>query len=135
MTSALASSLDIPAAHESLTSRRLTKAEQREELDKMVETMLEQGGFFNVAQSAISLDVSRERVYELIELGILKKFRFLGRIYLSVREVNARREADVKAGRPARTLGQRIKATLKAAAATDAGRRWPTETLTRLRRA
>ena len=87
----------------------------------MAKTMLEQGGLFNVAQAAISLDLSRERVYELLDLGKLDKFEFLGRIYLSVREVNARRESDVKAGRPARTFTQKLKATLKAAVATDAG--------------
>ena len=37
----------------------------------MGDAMIEQEGLLNVAQAAIALDRSRERVYELIELGLL----------------------------------------------------------------
>ena len=121
MTSAIVSSPDLAAANESNVPRCLTKAEQREELDRMADVMVQEKGLFNVMQSAISLDVSRERVYELMELGILKKLEFLGRIYLSATEVQARRDSDIKAGRPRRTLVQRVKASLKSVAYSDAG--------------
>lgn len=121
MTSALATSIGVPAAKESTAPRRLTKAEQRAELDQMGEVMIREKGLLNAAQAAIWLGRSRERVYELMELGILTKFEFLGRIYLSFEEVRLRREADVKAGRPARNLGQRIKMKLQSVAAADAG--------------
>lgn len=121
MTSSLATSIGISTVHEKSTPRRLTKAEQREELERMGEAMIQEGGLLNVMQSAAFLDRSRERIYELMELGILKRFEFLGRIYLSFDEVKARREADVKGGRPARTFPQKVKATLKAALALDGG--------------
>ena len=123
MTSTLTSSLEILDAMESPAPPRLTKAQQRDELDKMGEAMMREKGLLNAAQAAIWLDRSRERVYELMELGILKKFEFLGRIYLSFEEVRTRREADIKAGRPARNLGQRIKMKLKYVAAADGGQR------------
>ena len=121
MTSAIVSSPAIAPANESAVSRCLTKAEQREELERMGEAMIQEGGLLNVMQSAAFLDRSRERIYELMELKILKRFEFLGRIYLSFDEVKARREADVKGGRPARTFPQKVKATLKAALALDGG--------------
>ncbi len=121
MTTAITAALETASENSPSPQRRLSKAEQRAELDRMGETMVEQGGLLNVAQAAIALDVSRERVYELLGLCLLKKFEFLGRIYLSFDQVKERRDADVKAGRPPRTLPQRIKANLKAAAQLDGG--------------
>ena len=123
MTSALTSSLHPSSPKETAAPPRLTKAEPRAEVDRMGDVMIREKGLLNVAQAAIALNRSRERVYELIELGILQKFEFLGRTYLSFSEVRARRDADVQAGRPARSLGQRIKASLKMAAASDGGQR------------
>jgi hypothetical protein len=63
--------------------------------------------------------VSRERVYELIELGKLKRWVFTGRTYLSYSEVQERREQDIKAGRPRRSALERVTVGVKAAAQTD----------------
>jgi hypothetical protein len=69
--------------------------------------MVREKGLLNVQQTAILLDVSRERVYELMELGKLKRYEFTGRVYLSYVEVQERREQDIKAGRPRRGVLER----------------------------
>ena len=62
--------------------------------------MSEQEGLLNHSQAALFLDVTPARVTELVNLGTLKRFNFLGRTYVSVKEVMDRRKADVGAGRP-----------------------------------
>lgn len=119
MTSALASSLDFPQEQAATPPRRESKAEQRKKLERVSEVMVREEGLFNVAQSAIFLDVSRDRVYELLDLKMLTKYEVLGRIYISFKELKARRAADVKAGRPPRTLGQKVKIALKTTVKTD----------------
>jgi hypothetical protein len=78
--------------------RQMSRVSQREE------------GLLNHAQAAAVLEISTRRVGELVELGTLTRHDFLGRTYVSVREVLERREADVKAGRPLRSIAQRIRA-------------------------
>ena len=90
------------------------------ELRQMSKASFEHDGLLNHAQAGLILDVSTRRVGELVELGKLTRLDFLGRTYVSVREVVARREADVKAGRPKRTIIQRIKNTAKAFGQYDA---------------
>jgi hypothetical protein len=65
-------------------------------------------GLLNHSQAASVLDVSTRRIGELVELGKLERYDFLGRTYVSVREILVRRGADVKAGRPPRSIAQRI---------------------------
>jgi len=65
------------------------------------------------------LEISRERVYELMELGMLTKYEFLGRTYMSFKEIQTRRQADLKAGRPKRGLLRRIALGVKEIANTD----------------
>jgi hypothetical protein len=89
------------------------------ELRQMSKASFDHDGLLNHAQAALILDVSRRRVAELVELGKLTRLNFLGRTYVSVREVMARRDADVKAGRPKRTMGQRLKYAGKAFAKYD----------------
>ena len=107
------------ATAERLTGKKLSKADQRREIAEMSEVMVEQKGLLNVPQTAILLDVSRERVYELIELGKLKRWLFTGRMYLSYSEVQERREQDIKAGRPRRSALERVIVGVKAAVKTD----------------
>ena len=102
-----------------LTDKKPTKAEQRREIAAMSEVMVKQKGLLNVPQTAILLDVSRERVYELIELGKLKRWVFTGRTYLSYSEVQERREQDIQAGRPRRSALERVIVGVKAAVKTD----------------
>jgi hypothetical protein len=61
-----------------------------------------------------------KRIGELVRLGKLRRFDFLGRTYVSVREVRGRYQQELKAGRPKRTLPQRALASVKAALKTDA---------------
>ena len=77
-------------------------------------------GLLNHAQAAAVLEVSPRRVAELVQLGRLTRHDFLGRTYVSVREVLDRREADLKAGRPVRTIPQRIRTAAKVASSYDA---------------
>lgn len=83
-----------------------------EELRAMSKAMQEEEGLINHAQAALVLEVSTRRVGELEETGIFRRFEFLGRTYVSVREVMARREADVKSGRPPRKGMARVKAVV-----------------------
>ena len=111
---------DIPDV-EKTDARKLTKAQLKREVEAMSEAMVEQGGLLNHPQAAIILDVSSRRVSELVELGKLTRFDFLGRTYVSMREVDERRKQDLKSGRPARNFTQRIVASVKTALNADAG--------------
>ena len=73
----------------------------------------QQQGLLNHAQAGAILEVSARRVAELVQLGKLTRHDFLGRTYVSVREVLDRREADVKAGRPARSVKEKIRTAAK----------------------
>jgi len=65
------------------------------------------------------LDVSTKRVGELVRLGKLTDFIFLGRKYVSMKEVDERSKQELKAGRPRRGIGKLATASLKAAVKTD----------------
>jgi len=86
----------------SRTRRLLTELREMSRISKREE------GLLNHSQAASVLDVSTRRIGELVELGKLERYDFLGRTYVSVREILVRRGADVKAGRPPRSIAQRI---------------------------
>ena len=90
------------------------------ELAQMSAEMVRQKGLLNHAQAGLLLGVSVKRIGELVRLGKLKRFDFLGRTYVSVSEVRERYQQDLKAGRPKRGLAQRAVASVKAALKTDA---------------
>ena len=92
----------------------------RKELDAMSAAMIEEEGLLNHAQAALLLGVSVKRVFELVRLGKLKRFDFLGRTYVSVREFRNRYREELKAGRPKRPIVERAVASVKAALKTDA---------------
>ena len=71
-------------------------------------------------QAALLLGVSVKRIGELVRLGKLRRFDFLGRTYVSVREVRDRYRQELKAGRPKRSVVERAVASVKAALKTDA---------------
>src|SRR6266513_3370422 len=100
-------------------NRAGAREDARRQLKKMSDAMVEEKGLLNHAQAALLLDVSTKRVGELVRLGKLTDFVFLGRKYVSMREVWARNKQELKAGRPPRSAGQRIAAQLKAAVKTD----------------
>jgi hypothetical protein len=106
-----------------LQSSEDDRAEARREAEKefreMSKAMIAEKGLLNHAQAALLLDVSTKRVGELVRLGKLRDFTFLGRKYVSMQEVWERNKQDLKAGRPQCPKGKRIAARLKAALKTD----------------
>jgi hypothetical protein len=75
----------------------------------MSRVSVRENGLLNRVQAGAVLDVTPRRIAELVELGKLTRYDFLGRTYVSVQEVLERREVDVKAGRPPRSIAQRIR--------------------------
>ena len=86
----------------------------------MSKAMVEHEGFLNHAQAALILDVSTRRIGELVETAKLGRFDFLGVLYVSVKQVMERRDADIKAGRPRVHGVARVKKTLQIMAKADA---------------
>ena len=78
-----------------------------------------EGGLLSPSQAAVHLGVSKVRVHQLMEAGILRKWVYLGKPYVSCQDVADRREADVKTGRPKRGVVDRIKGAAKVIAAND----------------
>lgn len=99
--------------------RAAARKEAYAELQEMSEAMVRERGLLNYAQAGLLLDVSTKRISELVRLGKLRRFDFLGRTYVSMREVGARYQQELKAGRPARGFGERAVASVKAALKTD----------------
>ena len=115
--SAIASSTLALQAHPA--DRAAARAQAYAELQEMSKAMVEEKGLLNYAQAALLLDVSTKRISELVRLRKLKPFDFLGRRYVSMREVGQRYQQDLKAGRPGRGFGKRAVASIKAALKTD----------------
>src|SRR5438552_19018545 len=99
--------------------RAAARARAYTELQAMSEAMVREKGLLNYAQAALLLDVSTKRVSELVRTRKLKRFDFLGRTYVSMREVGERYQQDLKAGRPPQSVGKRVTASVKAALKTD----------------
>ena len=99
--------------------RAAARAQAYAELQEMSKAMVEEKGLLNYAQAALLLDVSTKRISELVRLKKLKPFDFLGRRYVSMREVGQRYQQDLKTGRPRRGVGKRAVASVRAALKTD----------------
>ena len=104
----------------SAKDRTKRKAELSRELDEMSAVMVREEGLLNHSQAALLLDISPARLTELVNLGKLTRYDFLGRTYVSVKEVKNRGEQDLKAGRPVRNLAQKVAVGIKTALKTDA---------------
>lgn len=63
------------------------RASIKSELKAMSKAMVEEEGLLNHSQAGFVLDISARRVAELVELGTFTRFDFLGRTYVSLREV------------------------------------------------
>ena len=111
-TAALSSASDTP-------DPAAEKEAVRQEFEAMSRTMIEEHGLLNHAQAATVLEVSTRRIGELVELGILTRFDFLGRTYVSAREVRERYRSELKAGRPKRGVVKTVAVALKALVETD----------------
>jgi hypothetical protein len=107
------------ALHAGPVDRAAARQAAYAELQRMSDAMVEEKGLLNYAQAALLLDVSTKRVWELVRLGKLKPFDFLGRRYVSMREVGERYQQELKAGRPKRGLAKRAVTSVKAAFKTD----------------
>jgi hypothetical protein len=107
------------ALQASKAERAATRLEMQHELQAMSDAMVQEKGLLNHAQAALLLDVSTKRVGELVRLGKLTRFDFLGRTYVSMREIQERHKLDLRAGRPARSIAKRAVASIKAALKTD----------------
>jgi hypothetical protein len=118
MTTAL--TLSATEMARSSKDRAKRKEELSRELDEMSAVMVAQEGLLNHSQAALLLGITPARLTELVNLGKLTRYNFLGRTYVSVKEVKARREQDPKAGRPVRSLAQKVAGGIKAALKTDA---------------
>ena len=116
MTIAASSTLALQSPR---ADRAATRAQAYAELQEMSEAMVREKGLLNYAQAALLLDVSTKRISELVRTGKLSRFDFLGRRYVSMREVGERYQQDLKAGRPPRSFGKRAAASVKAAFKTD----------------
>jgi hypothetical protein len=90
-----------------------------EELREMSQAMQAEEGLINHAQAALILEVSTRRIGELVETGKFRRFEFLGRTYVSVREVLERRESEVKNGRPPREGFAKVKKAVEIVANYD----------------
>jgi hypothetical protein len=122
MTAIASSTLALQAAP---ADRAAAREEARRQMERMSEAMIEEKGLLNHAQAALLLDVSTKRVGELVRLGKFTDFTFLGRKYVSMREVWNRSKQELKAGRPPRPMGQPVAAQLKAAVKTDSAQASP----------
>lgn len=116
MSRIVSSTFSLRAAPE---DRAAAREAARERVEKMSEAMIEEKGLLNHAQAALLLDMSTKRVGELVRRGKLTDFTFLGRKYVSMREVCGRSEQDLKAGRPLRPMRQQFPGQSKAAAKTN----------------
>ena len=116
MTVTSSSTLALQAAR---ADRAVARAQAYAELQEMSKAMVQEKGLLNYAQAALLLDVSTKRVSELVRTGKLKSFDFLGRRYVSMREVGQRYQQDLKAGRPPVSTGRKALVGLKAALKTD----------------
>jgi len=74
-----------------------------------MEASQQEAGLLLVNQAAWVLDRSPARVSQLVDAGKFRTWEFFGKTYLSCKEVNARRNAEIKTGRPPRSMGQRVK--------------------------
>lgn len=99
--------------------RAVARQEAYAELPEMSKAMIREKGLLNYAQAGLLLDVSTKRISELVRLGKLRRFDFLGRTYVSMRDVGKRYQEELKAGRPPRGIGKRAVASIKAALRTD----------------
>jgi hypothetical protein len=118
----MAPALTISATELARSSEDRAKRQKQltRELDEMSVVMVREEGLLNHSQAALLLDITPARVTELVNLGKLVRYDFLGRTYVSVKQVRERREQDLKAGRPVRGVVQRVAMGIKAALQTDA---------------
>jgi len=96
---------DIPASE---PKRVRTKWQ---ELKEMREQADEHGGLVPPLVAACLLDVSKQRVNDMINSGILHRYEWFGKPFISVKEVAAYVNSERRTGRPARNPPSTLKET------------------------
>lgn len=71
-----------------------------EELQEMAAASENHGGFIPVPVAAELLNLSRQRVYALVEQGRIPVFHFFGKTYVAINDVSEFLKLDRKNGRP-----------------------------------
>jgi len=71
-----------------------------EELQEMAEVSIQHGGFIPVTVAAELLDLSRQRVYALMDQGRIPAFHFFDKTYVAINDVSEFLKLDRKNGRP-----------------------------------
>jgi hypothetical protein len=95
--------------------RAAARQEALKEWKAMSDAMVQEKGLLNYPQAGLLLNVSTKRISELVRLGKLTRFDFMGRTYVSMLEVRDRFHQEMKAGRPPLSKGKLAVASLKAA--------------------
>lgn len=92
------------------------------ELEEFQEMVRQDGAAIPVTFAARLLDISRQRIYELIDSGRLQKMELAGHVFVNAESLRLWGEAEHKAGRPAGVLGEknRVKAGIAVAKASHA---------------
>ncbi|MGI8603422.1 MAG: hypothetical protein ACR2OZ_10535 [Verrucomicrobiales bacterium] len=109
----------LSGAGDAAERRRAAREAARADLEAMSAAMIREQGLLNHAQAGLILDVSTKRISELVRLGKLTRLDFMGRTYVSMKEVRERRDADLSAGRPKRNFVERLVTVVKMSAQTD----------------
>ena len=116
MTITASSSLALQSAPR---DRAAARQEAIREWQAMSDAMVEEEGLLNYPQAGLLLNVSTKRISELVRLGKFRRFDFMGRTYVSMREVRERFRQEVRAGRPPLSKAKSAVASLKAAVKHD----------------
>ena len=84
----------------------------REEVEAFSKASQEEEGLLNMSQAGVYLDVSKQRVQQLVDCRKLTPFSFMGRVYISFRELKEFSRVNRPPGRP---IGERIVKAVKMA--------------------
>jgi hypothetical protein len=95
--------------------RAAAHLDAHKQLQEMSDVMVKQKGLLNYAQAGLLLDVSVKRISELVRLGKLKRWQFLGRNYVSMTDVRKRYQQELEDGRSPLSKRKQIVASVKAA--------------------
>lgn len=105
---------------ETKASRAEERESARQEILRMSETMKAEDGLLNHVQASTLLGVSVKRVSELVRLRKLSRFDFMGRTYVSVKEVMTRYREEIAAGERVReSMPKRLVKVVKAGFQSD----------------
>jgi hypothetical protein len=97
------------------SDRAAAHLDAHKQLQEMSDVMVKEKGLLNYAQAGLLLDVSVKRISELVRLGKLKRWQFLGRNYVSMTGVRERYQQELRDGRSPLGKRKQIVASVRAA--------------------